>query len=68
MKLLDSSAWVEYFKGTPTGSNVKKILEEGAATSAISLAEIAKWAQVYGSDETLVITQKQKKLTLTSLY
>ena len=67
MKLLDSSAWVEYFKGTATGSNIKTILEEGAATSAISLAEIAKWAQENGADVTQVITQMKKNAIVISL-
>ena len=67
MKLLDSSAWVEYFKGTPTGSNVKKILEEGAATSAISLAEIAKWAQENGAEVIPIITQMKKNAIVISL-
>ncbi len=44
MKLLDTSAWVEYFKGSEKGRRIKIILAEPEVyTSAISIAEISKW-------------------------
>lgn len=44
MKLLDTWAWIEYFKGTEKGAKVKQLLDEHyVATSAISLAELSKW-------------------------
>lgn len=44
MRLIDTSAWVEYFKGTPKGKKVKAMIAEGETyTSAITLAEITKW-------------------------
>lgn len=67
MKLLDSSAWVEYFKGTPIGSNVKKILQEGAATSAISLTEIAKWVQENEGDVAFAIKQMKQNTIIIPL-
>lgn len=42
--LLDTYAWVEYFRGTAKGGKVKKILKERQCfTSAISLAELSQW-------------------------
>jgi len=44
MKLLDTSAWVEYFKGSEKGRKVKLILAElPTYTSALTFAEISKW-------------------------
>lgn len=44
MKLLDTSAWVEFFKGSPLGREVKGIIAgEQVYTSAITLAEITRW-------------------------
>ena len=44
MKLLDTSAWVEYFKGSEKGRKVLKVLEEEEIyTSAITFAEITRW-------------------------
>ena|SRR3989344_1244946 len=44
MRLLDTSAWIEYFKGSEKGLFVKKLIEENEVyTSAITIAEISKW-------------------------
>jgi len=44
--LLDTFAWVEFFRGTEKGNKVKKILKEKQCfTSAISLAELSYWAE-----------------------
>lgn len=42
--LLDTYAWVEFFRGTKKGAKVKEVLEqEFCYTCIISLAEITKW-------------------------
>lgn len=44
MILVDSWAWIEYFKGTSSGKAITGIVEnESAYTSSISLAEISAW-------------------------
>ncbi len=44
MKVLDTSAWIEYFKGSKKGEIISKIIENTQVyTNIISLAEIAKW-------------------------
>ena len=40
--VLDSSAWIEYFTGTPKGAKVRDLLKNNEIyTSSISLAEIS---------------------------
>jgi len=42
--LLDTYAWVEFFKGTNKGKEVKEILKkERCYTSIISIAELVEW-------------------------
>ena len=44
MILLDTWAWIEYFKGSEKGNKIKSIIENRQIyTSAISIAEISKW-------------------------
>jgi predicted nucleic acid-binding protein len=39
--VIDSYAWIEYFRGTNAGEKAKEFIEKGsAATSAITLAEL----------------------------
>jgi len=38
----DTYAWVEYFRGSEKGENVRKYLEKGGYTPSIVLAEIAR--------------------------
>ena len=39
--VIDSFAWIEYFRGTSAGEKAKEFIEKGsAATSAITLAEL----------------------------
>jgi predicted nucleic acid-binding protein len=39
--VIDSYAWIEYFRGTPTGAKARRYIEsDSAATSAITLAEL----------------------------
>lgn len=58
MRLLDTSAWVEYFRGTEKGAVVRTILAGGIAyTSAITLAEITKWLSENNLDSTIPLRQ-----------
>ena len=44
--LIDSWAWIEYFKGSKAGEQVKKLIEdseERAVISAITIAEVYGW-------------------------
>ncbi|MDP3742143.1 MAG: PIN domain-containing protein [Candidatus Micrarchaeota archaeon] len=51
MILLDTSAWIEFFNGSESGKRVKQLLaSEASYTSAISIAEVAKWAKQNGKD------------------
>ncbi len=39
--VIDSYAWIEYFRGTSSGERAREFIEKGsAATSALSLAEL----------------------------
>lgn len=39
--VIDSYAWIEYFRGSPSGQRAREFIESGSgATSAISLAEL----------------------------
>ena len=41
--VIDSYAWVEYFRGTKKGEKAKQFIESGkAATSSISIAELSE--------------------------
>lgn len=56
MIVFDTSAWVEFFKGTEKGARVKKVLEkEEVYTSAISFAEITKWCVENGLELSLIL-------------
>jgi predicted nucleic acid-binding protein len=42
--LLDTYAWIEFFRGTDSGKNVREILRtEICCTSIISIAEVVEW-------------------------
>ena len=43
--LIDSWAWIEYFRGSKSGEKVKKYIEgkEKAIISAINIAEVYRW-------------------------
>ena len=41
--IIDSYAWIEYFKGSAAGERAREFIEKGsAATSAITLDRIAR--------------------------
>ena len=64
MKLLDTSAWIEYFKGSEKGIKVKEILKTENATSAISLAEVAHWFEKNGADSASALKNIQVNTTI----
>ena len=66
MKLLDTSVWIEYFKGSESGLIIKKIIEENEVyTSAITIAEISKWFSENGKDNGTALKQlKNNSITL----
>lgn len=43
--LIDSWAWIEYFKGTRSGARVRTYIEgdEDAIVSAVNVAEVYRW-------------------------
>lgn len=58
MKLLDTSAWVEFFKGSEKGLEIKKIIENSEVyTSIITFAEISKWFIQNKTDVNTAINQ-----------
>ena len=62
MILLDTWAWVEYFKGTKNGEKIANIIKtEQTYTSAISIAELSKW--FYNNNTNIEIAINQLKET-----
>ena len=62
--LLDTYAWVEYFRGTAKGIKVKRILEEKQCfTCAISLAELSQWIAKENLDKDKIL-ETVKKLSI----
>ncbi len=58
MKLLDTGAWIEYFKGTDKGKKIREIIgSEDVCTSIISFAEIARWIIQNDLDLSLAVQQ-----------
>ena len=52
--MIDSWAWVEYFKGTKAGAGARGIIEDDEASivSTINLAEVYRWIlRFYGEAE-----------------
>lgn len=53
--LIDSWAWIEYFKGSRTGEEAKRVIEdsdERAVISAINIAEVYGWILRFYDEET----------------
>ena len=68
MKLLDTSAWVEYFKGSEKGVVVKQILEVSEVyVSALTLAEISRWVYENGGDVLFAIENIKKNAVVLPL-
>ena len=56
--LLDTSAWIEYFKGTGKGGKIKGFLTERKTalyTCPITIAEISVWCYKNGEDPHLFL-------------
>ncbi len=55
--LIDTSAWVEYFKGTPKGLKVKEYLRTGkdVFTNPLTIAELSQWADKNHLDEKQIL-------------
>ncbi len=51
--LIDSWAWIEYFKGSKSGEKAKKYIEndEIAIISAINIAEVYRWILKFYSEK-----------------
>ncbi|MDE1854150.1 MAG: type II toxin-antitoxin system VapC family toxin [Thaumarchaeota archaeon] len=73
--VIDSYAWIEYFRGTPSGSAVRPYAEgDRAATSTLTLAELKekylreKWASFEGDFDFVaartLITPVDRKIAL----
>ncbi|MFH1663909.1 MAG: PIN domain-containing protein [archaeon] len=66
--LLDTFAWVEFFRGTKKGVKVKKFLIESQCfTCAISLAELNYWIMKEKLDENKIITAVKSMSAVISL-
>ncbi|MEK6842982.1 MAG: PIN domain-containing protein [Candidatus Micrarchaeota archaeon] len=51
MILIDSSAWIEYIKGSERGEKVRGIADSGSVfTIGIILSEVAKWCEIHNID------------------
>lgn len=68
MILLDTYAWVEYFRGSKKGEIVKKIIKENACfTSAISLAELSQWISKENIDRKKILDFVKKQSIILKL-
>ncbi len=52
--LIDSWAWIEYFKGSKAGAKARKVIDndEEAIISAINLAEVYRWTLQFYDEKT----------------
>ena len=59
--LIDSWAWIEYFKGSKKGEKAKKYIEgkERAIISAINIAEVYRWILKYYDEK---IAEEKRKV------
>lgn len=66
--LLDSSSWIELFKGSFQGKKVEEIVESVPIyTSIVSLAEIAKWCIENKADIGKCIRAMEENSTIFNL-
>lgn len=66
--VIESSAWVEYFGGTPKGEQLKEIIEtELIATSLLAIAELADKAEREQQPFDNVLQFIQSKATILPL-
>ena len=68
MKILDTSAWIEYFKGSKKGIKIKNLIENSCVhTSAISLAELSKWFYQNGVAFDLILEELKNNSNIIPL-
>ena len=68
MILLDSSAWIEIFRGTILGKKIEeRIKSEKLCASVVSISEIAKWCVENKLDQEIYINIIEKSSTLLPL-
>ena len=66
--LLDTSAWIEFFIGSPEGRQVRKVLEEQDCYTCISsLAEITNWAIKEEADALYLIKTVKQLSTIIAI-
>jgi len=68
--VVDSYAWIEYFRGSKVGEKAKEIIESGeAATATITIAELkekyTREGWLYFEDDLLFITSSTILVNLT---
>jgi len=67
--LLDTGAWIEYFRGSKRGIAVRALLADGAVITADStLAELCTVAAQYGENFPLMLATIQRHGTLQEIY
>jgi len=68
MILLDTSAWVEVFRGTALGKKIKSIIYDKVLfTSVLSIAEISKWCSENSLDDSKFLDIIEENSNLIAL-
>lgn len=68
MILLDSSAWIEIFRGTQKGNKIKEIINDKLLyTCIISISEITKWCYENNLEEESYLQTIEENSTLLPL-
>ncbi len=69
MMLVDTSAWIELFRGTPKGLHIQQLLEAETSnyTSLISIAEISQWAYKNQIDANSLLDPLEKQTVYLEL-
>lgn len=66
--LLDSAAWIEFFKGSKKGQKVRLIIiQDQCYTSILSIGEIGVWCIKNGLDEREYIAAIEKNSVILNL-
>jgi len=69
MMLVDTWAWIELFRSSEKGKQIRKIIEKEPVnyTSMISIAEISKWAEKNKVDKEKIFKELRKSTTYLEL-
>jgi len=68
MILIDSCAWIEFFKGSPRGQKIKSLIESSKCyTSIISISEITGWCLKNNLDNSNYIKTIEENSTIVNL-